>query len=64
MNVHQLRATPCPCGFLLGYYWYGRRQHSFGKVPQWLDKLSIGEAVKDGHNSEEFGDINTTVSDQ
>ena len=40
MNVHQLRVTPCPHGFPAGYYWYGRRQHSPGKIPQWLDKLS------------------------
>ena len=40
MNVHQLRVTPCPVEFPAGYYWYGQRQHSPGKTPQWLEKLS------------------------
>ena len=40
MNVHQLRVTPCPVEFPAGYYWYGQQQHSPGRTPQWLERLS------------------------
>ena len=40
MNVHQLRVTRCPVQFPAGYYWYGRKQHSPGRIPGWLENLS------------------------
>ena len=39
MNVHQLRVTRCPIQFPTGYYWYGRKQHSPGRIPRWLGNL-------------------------
>lgn len=39
INVHQLRVTKCPIDFPAGYYWYGHKQHSSGKVPRWLDDM-------------------------
>ena len=36
IQVHQQRVTSCP---VTGYYWYGPKKHSDGKVPQWVEKL-------------------------
>ena len=32
--------TPCPVEFPASYYRYGQRQHSPGRTPQWLERLS------------------------
>ena len=41
MNVHQLRVMKCPVQFLAGYYWYGQKQHSPGRIPRSLVNLLI-----------------------
>jgi len=56
INVHQMRVMPCPQA---SYYWYGRKKHSSGKVPQWLEKLSACERVDDACDSR-AGDTVTT----
>ena len=63
INIHQMRVTPCPQGFPAGYYWYGRRQHSSGKVPQWLERFSACESVDDACDSSRSSDTVTTESD-
>ena len=37
IQIHQTRVTPCPEDFPAGYYWYGRKQHSPGRPPRWLE---------------------------
>lgn len=39
IQVHQSRVTPCPPNFPSGYYWYGKKRHSPGRPPKWLDSL-------------------------
>jgi len=46
------RVTPCPQGFLASFYWYGQKQCSSGKVPQWLEKLSACERMDNGCDSD------------
>ena len=37
MLVHQLRVCPCPDLLSAGFYWYGSKCHSAGRVPGWLN---------------------------
>ena len=47
IQVHQQRVTSSPPAHLVaGYYWYGPKKHSSGKVPQWVEKLT-----KEGENN-------------
>ena len=39
IQVHQQRVTSCPPALVTGYYWYGPKKYSDGKVPQWVEKL-------------------------
>ena len=69
IQVHQLRVCPCP-QLPTGYYWYGGKRHSSGKVPGWVDKLlstgssndfydrRIGDAVDTRGDNEEQKDDN------
>ena len=40
IQMHQTRVTPCPDDFPAGYYWYGRKRHSPGRPPKWLETLA------------------------
>ena len=37
VQVHQQRVTSSPPALVAGYYWYGPKKHSSGKVPQWIE---------------------------
>ena len=39
IQVHQQRVTHCLPALVTGYYWYGHKKHSEGKVPQWIENL-------------------------
>ena len=47
IQVHQQRVTKSPPALVTGYYWYGPKKHSNGKVPQWVEKLMIQEVETD-----------------
>ena len=56
IQVHQLRVRPCP-QLPIGYYWYGGKRHSSGKVPEWVNKLlSVNSSndFPDGIENEEL----------
>ena len=63
IQVHQQRVTRCPPQLIVGYYWYGPKKHSDGKVPQWIERLtkenespteiSVTDTDAVGHDSEE-----------
>jgi len=38
IQVHQLRACPCP-QLPVGFYWYGGNRLSTGSVPRWVERL-------------------------
>jgi len=40
IQVHQLRACPCP-QLPTGFYWYGGNRFSSGGVPQWVERLLL-----------------------
>ena len=40
IQVHQQRVTPWPIDIVSGFYWYGRKRHSPGRPPKWLEALS------------------------
>ena len=40
IQVHQSRVCSCPSGFPGGFYWYGNKQRSPGKIPKWIDHLN------------------------
>ena len=50
IRIHQTRVTPCPDDFPAGYYWYGRKQHSPGRPPRWLETLldTVNENEENG----------------
>ena len=37
--MHQERVCFCPPEFPAGYFWYGKRRHSVGKPPKWVQSL-------------------------
>ena len=39
IQVHQERVCFCPPEFPAGYFWYGRRRHSVGRPPKWVQSL-------------------------
>ena len=39
IQVHRQRVARCPPELVAGYYWYGAKQQSRGKVPQWVENL-------------------------
>ena len=39
IQVHQQRVVRCPPELVAGYYWYGAKQRSKDKVPQWVENL-------------------------
>jgi len=39
IQVHQQCVTKCPPEFIAGYYWYGPKKCSAGKIPQWVTTL-------------------------
>ena len=56
--VHQLRVCPCPDQLPPGFYWYGKKRKSTGRIPAWLSRLlqsasgdmldkDVGETVED-----------------
>ena len=47
ISVHQLRVTKCPIDFPAEYYWYGRKRHSSGKIPRWLEELQRVAVIQD-----------------
>ena len=47
LRVHQSRVKFCPPDLPPGYYWYGRRHHSQGKVPQWVESLTSSTGSTD-----------------
>ena len=49
IQVHQLRVRPCP-QLPTGYYWYGGKRHSSGKVPGWVDKLLSAGSSNDSYD--------------
>lgn len=51
IQVHQSRVCPCPPQLPAGFYWYGGRKKSPGRLPQWLDRLLSNE--KDHVKSDE-----------
>jgi len=66
IQVHQLRVTPCPSQFPSGYYWYGRKKHSPGRIPKWL--LAVNPDDRNAHtpsstDEEELSDTDTNESD-
>ena len=66
IQVHQLRVTPCPSQFPSGYYWYGRKKHSPGRIPKWL--LAINPDDTNAHtpsstDEEVLSDTDTNESD-
>ena len=70
INVHQLRVTRCPVDFPAGYYWYGRKQRSPGKIPRWWledisDEGSVARpaTVINDTSDDMSGDINGTSDD-
>ena len=40
LQVHQQRVTKCPPELIAGYYWYGPRKCSNGKIPHWVAALN------------------------
>ena len=61
INVHQLRVTKCPIDFPAGYYWYGRKQHSSGKIPGWLEDLQRAAVTQDIAPRSSTGDDDASV---
>ena len=51
IQVHQLRASPCPPHFPSGYYWYGRKKHSPGHIPKWL--LALNKDIRSKQDESE-----------
>lgn len=49
IQIHQTRVTPCLVDIPSGYYWYGRKRHSPGKPPRWIE--GIGGTTEDHGNS-------------
>ena len=41
LHIHQSRVQPCPPSFPSGFYWYGSKRYSPGKMPQWIQTLSL-----------------------
>ena len=39
MLVHHLRVCPCPDLLPAGFYWYGSKCRSAGRVPGWLNRF-------------------------
>lgn len=39
IQVHQSRVCPCPPKLPAGFYWYGGRRKSPGRIPQWVHQL-------------------------
>ena len=37
--MHQQRVTKCPPELIAGYYWYGPKKCSAGKIPRWVTTL-------------------------
>ncbi len=37
--MHQERICFCPPGLPAGYFWYGKRRHSPGRPPRWVQQL-------------------------
>ena len=75
IQVHQQCVTKCPPELIAGYYWYGPKKHSAGKIPSWVTTLymtqteegTIRSTSECGHDeiSETGGDnsIQPTVVD-
>ena len=43
IQVHQMRVQACPPDFPAGYYWYGLWCKSPGRVPRWIENLSLDQ---------------------
>ena len=39
LQVYLSRVQPCPPTFPHGFYWYGGKQYSPGKIPHWVQSL-------------------------
>ena len=47
IQVHKSRAKPWPGDIVSGFYWYGRKKHSPGRLPQWLQSLTEAQESQD-----------------
>ena len=56
IQIHQSRIMPWPKDIVSRYFWYGRKQHSPGRLPKWLEQLSERERVADNGNEKVEGD--------
>ena len=59
IQVHQLRVCPCP-QLPIGYYWYGGKFHSSGKVPGWVDRLLSANSSDDSPDDIENEELTNT----
>ena len=54
IQIHQSRVMPWPKDIVSGYFWYGRKHHSPGRPPKWLEQLqSERKGVADNDNDNE-----------
>ena len=54
IQIHQSRVMPWPKDIVSGYFWYGRKHHSPGRPPKWLEQLqSERKSVADNDNDNE-----------
>ena len=53
IQVHQLRVAPCPEEFPAGYYWYGKKKHSPGRPPGWVEQLLSSQPLPGPDQSQE-----------
>ena len=57
MLVHQLRVCPSPDQLQAGFYWYGARRHSPGRVPNWLQRLLTETANRECASSNSHNEL-------
>lgn len=53
IQVHQLRAKPCPCGFPAGFYWYGTKRKVPGRPPLWVQDVLDGCETPDSQSEQD-----------
>ena len=61
IQVHQSRVTVCPKEFPSGFYWYGKKRHSAGRPPKWLQKLTVEDVAAPTEPVDEVQDEDQTV---
>ena len=60
-QVHQSRVCLCPSGSPPGYFWYGSRRHSSGRLPKWIQQLAQKSPMENVATSEEPPDQDFTA---